>query len=213
MFCSSGDFLTCGYERLHQRYGHVGGNADCRLGQGAATNDDPLRSGMGRLRADADKRGVKRGRVRHQRLWVSVCQKAPQIAGPLGAHQRVDGRGKLGRSCHDGKRRAVLPSRPRGCGSYANHGTVQPLCQGVSTGIPKGCNDHRSGWWQICVSNGPRSLRQGLGIGDHVRRGGVCPTLHIWQVLPDDTQHRLGRLLRTVRIDQQNRFHQMGYPA
>lgn len=213
MSCSRSDLLTGGDKRLDQRCRYMGGNTDRRLGQRAAANDDLLRSGKDRRCAGLDKRSVKRHRVRHQRLWISACQKAPQISDPVGLHEIVDSRGELGRCCHDGKRRAFLPRRPRGRGSYANHGTVQPLCQGVSAGVPKGCNNNRRGWWQVGIGDGPGGLRQCLGIGNHFWRRDICPTLHIRQVLPDDAQHRLGRLLRTVWIDQQNRFHQIRYPA
>jgi len=213
MSCSRSDLTAGGHKRLYQGDRNMGGNTDRSLGQRTAANDDLLRSGKDRRCAGFGKRSVERHRVRHQRLWVSACQKAPQIAGPLRAHQSVDGRGELGRCCDDCKRRAVLPCRPRGRGSYANHGTFQLLGQGVSAGVPEGCNDNRRGWWQVGISDGPGSLRQCLGIGNHFRRGDICPTLHIRQVMPDDAQHRRGRLLRTVRIDQQNRFHQMRYPA
>ena len=147
------------------------------------------------------------------RLGVTGREKTAQISAAMGLHQSVNGRGELGRCCHDGKRRTVLPRRPRSRSSYADNGTVQPLCQGDSAGIPESCHDNRRGWWQVGISDGPGGLLQCRGIGNHLRRGDSCPTPHIRQVRHDEAQHRRSRLLRTVRIDQQNRFHQMRYPA
>ena len=213
MSCSRSDLLTGGDKRLHQGYRDLACDADCCLGKRAAAYHDPLCLGLRGRPTSPDQRTIQRGRISHQRLGVTGREKTAQISAAMGLHQSVNGRGELGRCCHDGKRRTVLPRRPRSRSSYADNGTVQPLCQGDSAGIPESCHDNRRGWWQVGISDGPGGLLQCRGIGNHLRRGDICPTPHIRQVLHDDAQHRRSRLLRTVRIDQQNRFHQMRYPA
>ena len=123
----------------------------------------------------------------------------------MGLHQPINRRPQSGCGGGNCEGRAILAGLGGGLGD-ADDGTGQTFAKTCDAGITKGSNDHAARGRQLRRRlSGCRSQRH--GVGNHRGRFSVGPALHIRQKLARNGDHRGGRLLRTVGIDHQNRFH------
>ena len=213
MSCSRSNLLTGCNKRLDKRHRNSWRNPGSCRGQWSSPDNHASRPGQSSLLAGFYKGWIKRCRVGCQRFGVTFCKKAAQKAIPLGLHQGINRGPKLWCRGHYGKRHMSLTGRTCGSSTNSDHRYLHSGAQSLGPRIPEGRDNQGTGFGYCSTGDILCRRSQRRRIRDHARCVGIRPTHDRWQMLPRDTEHCSRRLLRTVRIDQNNRFHGERYPA
>ena len=210
-----GNLQTGRRQGLHQGDSNLRGQPNGGIGQWTAADYDTLGPGCLGIQTSGHQGSVQCVLIGQQSLGISRGHEATQITphGSMDLHQPINQRPQSGCGSGNCEGRAILGGGLGGGLSDADDGTGQTFAKTCDAGITKGGNDHAARGRQPRRRNLSGCRSQSHGVGNHRGRFSVGPALHIRQRPARDGDHRGGRLLRTVGIDHQNRFHNRKFPS